>query len=144
MSVWTHVAGVIRVDSCRWSENEVDRLREIVGKECRWDSPSEVWEDYEAHPDRYMPMGSEGSLQMSVWEDPDRGCVAAYTISVFGDIRDFSYPSEIVDWFKAVCEEIGEIFGIRGAVIEAYCETTAKTFVWSWSEEQDERVEYGA
>ena len=108
MSNWTHVAGIIRVDGI--GEPDFD---EIIGKECLWGSPSEIWEDVEANPDKYLPMGSEGSLHKSIWENPDKDCLAAYTISIFGDLRDHHSTSEIIDWFKKVCSQLW----VRNAVI---------------------------
>ena len=40
MSNWTHVAGIIRVDSIRFFDDDIDFDREI-GKECTWDSDEE-------------------------------------------------------------------------------------------------------
>lgn len=108
MSNWTHVAGIIRVDGL----TELD-FDEVIGKECLWGSPSEVWEDAEVNPDKYLPMGSEGSLRKSVWENPDKNCLASYTISIFGDLRDHHSTTDIIEWFKEKCKELW----VRNAVI---------------------------
>lgn len=108
MSNWTHVAGIIRVDGIA----EVD-FDEVIGKECLWESPSEVWEDAEANPDKYLPMGSEGSLQKSIWRNPDGNCLARYTISIFGDLRDHHSTTDIIEWFKEKCKSLW----VRNAVI---------------------------
>lgn len=108
MSNWTHVAGIIRVDGM--AEQDFD---EIIGKECLWGSPREVWEDVRKNPNKYLPMGSEGSLHKSIWENPDKSCLASYTISIFGDLRDHYSTSEIIDWFKSKCKELW----VRNAVI---------------------------
>lgn len=45
-----------------WRAEEVEEVFDrVIGKECLYDSPSEVWEDASAHPDKYLPMGSNGS-----------------------------------------------------------------------------------
>lgn len=108
MSNWTHVAGIIRVDS----REKLD-FDKILGKECLSDSPSEVWDDALENPSKYLPMGSEGSLQKSVWENPDRSCMDSYTISIFGDLRDHDSISEIVKWFIEKCN----LLWVRNAVI---------------------------
>ena len=114
MSNWTHVAGIIRVDRIRVDDDaeELD-FDEILGKECLWDSSRKVWDDALKNPDKYMPMGSEGSLQKSVWVNPNKGHVTSYTVSIFGDLRDHDNISEIIDWFIKKCN----LLWVRNAVI---------------------------
>lgn len=132
MSNWTHVAGIIRVDAIRDILNAKINFDEIIGKECRWNSPNEIWEDVEANPDKYLPMGSEGSLQMSVWENPDKNCMASYTISIFGDLRDHHSTSDIIEWFKKKCG----LLWVRNAVITVENEWYGTvTYTYTKSEE---------
>jgi hypothetical protein len=114
MSNWTHVAGIIRVDAIR-VDDDIEELDfdKILGKECLNYSSREVWDDARKHPDKYLPMGSEGSLQKTVWENPDRGRVNSYTVSIFGDLRDHDNTSEIIDWFIEKCN----LLWVRSAVI---------------------------
>jgi len=111
MSNWTHAAGIVRVDHIR-AFGEID-FDKVFGRECLWDSPDEVWDEYDNHPERFMPMGSEGSLQKSVWVNPKKSHLAAYTVSVFGDLRDHHDPQEIIDWFAEACRKVDA----RNAVI---------------------------
>ena len=113
MSNWTHVAGIIRVDSIRDEGMGKVDFDEILGKECLWGFPSEVWKDADENPDKYLPMGSEGSLQKSIWENPNKNCIASYTISIFGDLRDHNSTSDIIEWFKERCK----LLWVRNAVI---------------------------
>lgn len=99
MSNWTHVAAVVRIDGIELLGNRPDPYK-IFGKECLWDDICEVWEDADNYPEDYLPMGSEGSLQMSIWENPDKESLASTTVTIFGDLRDHDDPQEIVDWFK--------------------------------------------
>lgn len=119
MSNWTHVAGVVRLDAIRHFRSENDSLFDkMFGKECLYDSPSDVWRDCDDHPDDYMPMGSEGSLQKSVWINPHKNEMAAYTVSIFGDLRDHDSTSEIIEWFKKKCKNVLKYHcWIRNAVI---------------------------
>ncbi len=130
MSDWTHVAGIIRVDYIRFdSSSEID-FDKILGKECLWDSPSNVWKDAEENPEKYLPMGSEGSLNKIVWENPDKSCLDSYTISIFGDLRDHHSTSDIIEWFKEKCKS----FCVRNAVITVEnecCGTETYTYVES-------------
>lgn len=115
MSNWTHVAGIIRVDGLRINGKPKVDFDEILGKECLWESPTGVWDDAETNPDKYLPMGSEGSLQKSVWENPIKNCLDAYTISIFGDLRDHHSTSDIIEWFKEKCK----LLWVRNAVYDS-------------------------
>ena len=98
MSNWTHVAAIARIDDLRFDESIPD-FEEIFGRTLNHKDPLSKWEEAREHPEKFLPMGSEGSLNMSVWVNPDESCVAAYTVSIFGDLRDHDSPQEIVDWF---------------------------------------------
>ena len=134
MSNWTHVAGVIRVDGLRCLDDVLGEpnFDEIIGKECLWDSPTEVWHDADDNPDKYLPMGSEGSLQKSIWINPDKQSMDSYTISIFGDLRDHDNVKEIIDWFKEKCKKLW----VRNAVITVENEWYG-TETWTWTEEED-------
>ena len=109
MSNWTHVAAIFRIDSFCHNLN----FTEIFGKELNWNDSMDKWIEAEEHPERFLPLGSEGSLNMSVWENPNSSCLAAYTVSVFGDLRDHDSIDEIINWFNEKCKGIW----IRQAVI---------------------------
>ena len=125
MSNWTHVAGIIRVDDLRLGDKDLD-FEDLIGREILYESPFEEWENADNYPERYLPIGSEGSLQMSVWTNPDKSDLAAYTVSIFGDLRDHDSAQEIVDWFKKICEK----FLVRSAVIVAENERNGQV---SWT-----------
>ena len=122
MSNWTHVAGIIRVDYIKWDEDtpELD-FDKLIGKECH---DYDAFVDADKHPELYLPMGSEGSLQKSVWINPDDSCCPRYVVSIFGDLRDHDSADEIIEWFKSKCEFINdeEVYGgwIRQATITVY------------------------
>ena len=115
MSIWTHVAGVVRIDSIRISD-DIPNFDKYFGKEWTFD---DMWDDepiyreFETNPDAFMPSGSEGSLQKSVWVNPDRNSMSAYTITIFGDLRDYDDPNAIISWFKDCCKDVW----VRQAVI---------------------------
>lgn len=118
MSVWTHVAGIIRVDELRTDDVAQPDWDKIIGKELNWEDPEEIWTDRDENPESFMPCGSEGSLKKVIWENPHRSSVASYTVSIFGDLRDYGNLVEIEKWFSNVCSKLW----VRDAVITAECE----------------------
>lgn len=115
MSVWTHVAGVVRIDAIRVLE-ENPNFDMLFGKEWTFD---DMWDDelayteFESVPEKYMPSGSEGSLQKSVWINPDERSMASYAVTIFGDLRDYDNPDAIISWFKDCCKNVW----VRQAII---------------------------
>ena len=96
MSDWVHIAAVVRIDSWRMNgEDEAEEIRNYFGKECLWGGGA--WDDYHDHPLDYLPMGSEGTLHISSWTNPNTSLVPAYTITIFGDLRDRSSGQAIID-----------------------------------------------
>ena len=106
MSNWTHVAGIIRVDGFRVGADTDPDWDNILGKELRYNDGYDKWEEAEDYPEHFMPLGSEGSLEKSIWTNPDKNCLAAYTVSIFGDLRDHDDPDEIIAWFKDKCDKM--------------------------------------
>ena len=102
MSVWSHVAAIVRVDDLRGLGVDEPNWDDIFGKECLFESPPEVWAEADEHPEKYLPMGSEGTLQKSVWVNPDQSCMDAYTVCIFGDLRDHKDVEGIINWFKDI------------------------------------------
>ena len=100
MSNWTHVAAIVRVDGIPGRVDLNTLATSVFGKTCLWEDDSSIWDDKEKNPDKYLYMGSEGSLQMSVWKEPDDGCMCLGSISIFGDLRDDYDAQAVVDWFQ--------------------------------------------
>ena len=103
MSQWTHVNASFRLDSFGRIEDE--ELINIFGKSIDFYHMDEIeydenWEVKDK--DKYLPMGSEGTLEMSIWHNPNESCIASTTVSIFGDLRDYGdyeeidYPNEWV------------------------------------------------
>ena len=147
MSVWTHVAAVFRIDCV----NREYRGVIVNGRpEIKWDKVvgrqiydgdwltdddyerrrmEEDWDAYRKHPKRFMPTGSEGSLQRLVWVNPDAYSAVRYTVTVFGDLRDYDDADAIKEWFESVCD--------RCTIRQAVCCVTNgyETHTWErcWS-----------
>lgn len=116
MSSWTHVAAIVRVNDFRIYDDEVEPDWDtIFGKEYVYLASIKKWDDARKHPENYLPMGSEGSLRKTVWVNPDPSCAAAYTVSIFGDLRDYNSPEAIIEWFQKIVNS--DAINVRQACI---------------------------
>jgi len=113
MSNWIHVNAAIRIDDLRLDDSVPD-FDKLIGKEYSY--LDDDWDGMIHNPNLYLPMGSEGSLQKSVWINPDKSYAAAYTVTIFGDLRDCGKEDaeKVIEWFKDKCNEINVV---RDAVI---------------------------
>lgn len=75
-----------------------------------------------------MPNGSEGSLDYRIIRNPDPDAMSAYTIAIFGDLRDFGKENkeELVNWWNKVLNECGMI---RQAVLQVIFEDSEKPLI---------------
>jgi enterochelin esterase-like enzyme len=90
MSIWTHVLGAVRIDSLPGFP-KLD-----IGKTCTFDDDEKAWDECD------VPCGSEGSLNVLVWENPHKSSLAKYTVTVFGDLRDYDDKEEIIQYFNRI------------------------------------------
>lgn len=111
MAQWMHVAGIMRLSELRVFFPDPD-FKELFGKELDYDDEA-MLEDVEKHPEKYLPNDGEGSLYMSVWKNPNINNIAAYTVSIFGDLRNFEGTSQdIIKWFQDKCKQ----FAYQGVI----------------------------
>lgn len=136
MSTWTHVAGVVRVDAIRIGTIAEPNWDDIFGKECACEESPSVWHDLDEHPEKYMPCGSEGSLQKVVWVNPKKNCLAAYTVGIFGDLRDWYNIDAIIEWFKKIVTN-DDLLWVRNAVITITNGIESKTWAYNFGEESE-------
>ncbi len=97
MSQWTHVAGIIRIDSMvavmsRGPDSTEDNLRRRLGEIWNYDS------DYIPTSNESTPSGSEGSIQYDIVKTGNKHSLSWGHIVIWGDLRDFDDPNEIYDW----------------------------------------------
>ncbi len=119
MSQWTHVCGCIRVDAIQGLTSKID-FKKILGNIIEYETDGE-W-------NTKLPLGSEGSIKYDIWTNSDMGEMYAYTISIFGDLRDYEDKEEIKEWFKNVCLNSGLM--IRDAVLSIQVEYKSKIILW--------------
>lgn len=110
MSQWTHVAAIFRLDS--FGKISDESIFKAFGKEVTWD---DLYDYDESGDTKTLPMGSEGTLEMSIWHNSDEGCMASTTVSVFGDLRDYGGTDidMLKEWFNDCCKQ----FMVRQAVM---------------------------
>ena len=114
MSNWTHVAGVIRINGFNI---DGDTLNEYIEKykspeerikECIYDTIGRhvgFGVDEDNIPEPHLPMGSEGSLDISIHIQP-LDVLEIAVVTIFGDLRDHYSANSIIDWFKEVCDKL--------------------------------------
>lgn len=114
MSTWTHVAAIIRIDAIKGllGPQSKEDIHKVLGPVAEFDGPQEAWDACT------LPCGSEGSLEYDIWENKDEHCMAAFTVSVFGDLRDYYETESIEEWFNSFCSK----FMVRQAVCIAETE----------------------
>ena len=121
MSQWTHVNASFRLNSIGRINDE--ELISIFGKPVDYYHMDEI--EHDEHweikdKEKYLPMGSEGTLEMSIWHNPNKSCMASTTVSVFGDLRDYGSFDEIKEWFDRCCNA----FWIR----QAFCQVEVEGY----------------
>lgn len=129
MSVWAHVNGSVRVDSIRML-GKPDFSKIFI---------KSLWDDTNSNCN--MPEGSEGSLDFRVIENPDKDSLSAYTVSIFGDLRDYSKDrlQDIKDWFERVLKECGMI---RQAILQIDFEDDDKVYILSLKDDKINEIFY--
>ena len=107
MSQWTHVNASFRLNSLGKIDDE--KLIDIFGQSVSYYGMDNIEydENWEVkNKEKYLPMGSEGSLTMSIWHNPNESCLASTTVSVFGDLRNYESFDEIEKWFNRCCDKV--------------------------------------
>ena len=110
MSQWTHVAAIFRLDS--FGKISDESIYKDFGKEVTWD---DLYNYDESDDTKTLPMGSEGTLEMSIWHNSDECHMASTTVSVFADLRDYGGIDidKLKEWFNDCCKQ----FMVRQAVM---------------------------
>ena len=136
MSNWTHVAGVIRINGFNIDGDTLDEYIEKYKspeeriKECIYDTIGRhvgFGVDEDNIPEPHLPMGSEGSLDISIHVQP-LDVLEIAVVTIFGDLRDHHSTSDIIEWFKEKCK----LLWVRNAVITVeneWCGTETYTYV---------------
>ena len=104
-------------------------IYKVFGKEVTW---NDLYDYDESDNTKTLPMGSEGTLEMSIWHNSDKGCMASTTVSIFGDLRDYggSDIDKLKEWFNDCCGQ----FMVRQAVMHVIDEYADEPLVVQYVE----------
>jgi hypothetical protein len=116
MSVWTHIAGIVRFDT----------MRHISGTGSLDDAKRLV--------ETGAPQGSELPIEFVPHENPMPEALAAYAISFHGDLRDFGDSTadleRIEKWLNGIADGAAVLrLAIRQMVVSAEVESLG-TITW--------------
>ena len=132
MSQWTHITGLILIDSMMTWKQLHKKLSTIWGF------------DTEGSTDPSIPAGSEGSVAFTI--NKARECGGSFgcgkeeiyhgaQIAIFGDLRDYDNAKELIDWIKAkTTEPPGILWHIREGIVMIHVEYQ-KTEVWMFKDD---------
>jgi len=86
MSIWTHIAGVIRLDTLPSfkTKSAIARVKEIFNKNVPW--------------------GSEGPLEFTVQEIRSHINILWCNVIFHGDLRDYDNIDEVEKWIRESCK----------------------------------------
>ncbi len=126
MSQWTHVAGLIRIDSMMeligpGIDTTEALLRERLGYTWNYDDIGNRVKDI--HIDKsHVPSGSEGSIQYDIVKTRVKSAEGMSLswgyIVIHGDLRGFDNPNEIYEWLFNALDSINEDgIGFREVVV---------------------------
>lgn len=115
MSIWTHVAGCIRIDDMLKMglfENQKQELNLTkIFIRNTWENPNE---------NGNMPTGSEGSLDIEITDRNEEGTEYMRVVTIFGDLRDYGIEQceELKKWWYNIPIMLGKDAYIRNAVLQ--------------------------
>lgn len=139
MSQWTHVTGIIRLDSMGAIVTGPAPTKNLKIREAAVRALGKT-SDYHLEPGAWdectVPCGSEGSLQYNVYpnSDSDDHALTWGYASIWGDLRDFGIENlqEVYDWFKGSLERLQKPKGFsspENMVMPEKVEYVLSTFV---------------
>ena len=145
MSQWTHVAGIIRIDSLvdlLGGPDTTERmLRDRLGY--TWDYDDLGNRAREIHIDNsHVPCGSEGSVQYKIVKTrPETGSgehsLSWGHIAIYGDLRDFDDPNEIYNWLgNALVDVNKDGISIRDIIVSIVVEYSNQYIIFQDEDDQ--------
>ena len=146
MSVWTYCKGTICVIG---TIGDLDVVNDMIGRELKYDSPIEEWNDAIEHPERYLPYGTEGSIHLrktrrrkplkSLYSED----IVYKKVYLFeGNLRSYNgSENTVLRWFQDFIFDIQK-WPLHCIVLEARFEVEQlKRVAFNYKTEQDVYVE---
>lgn len=106
MSDWTHVVGVVVLDTYNFNSEYLNGLpseEDVIRSFKEYLGEISTFFDYKEYVK--LPRGSEGSLRYNVRIDNSSGYNSFVVIDIYGDLRDYSSPEKIIEWFTDTFDE---------------------------------------
>lgn len=124
MSIWTHVAGLIRIDCLPPPIGPVDEivdqaLRDAFGNTFVYQDPKDAWDACN------VPCGSEGSVQYSIGRTRHEKSMSMSwgVVAVYGDLRDYEDLDAIYQWIWDSTKKLfPQGIGVRAVAVKLECE----------------------
>ncbi len=135
MSVWSHIAGVVRYDILILAGRPVDEP----------EFHSYKWSDSETSMEKCnVPCGSEGSLTINKQDVYRTNNQAFITYSFSGDLRDYGYEEDhdrFEEWLASLIpDRKANPIMIRQAVFQVDYEDREGTVIYQYDYDQDKFV----
>ena len=145
MSQWTHVAGIIRIDSMVGLLGRLDTteriLRDRLGYTWNYDDLGNKARDI--HIDNsHVPFGSEGSVQYEIVKTRSETGSGKHSLSwghiaIYGDLRDFDDPNEIYNWLgNALVDVNKDGISIRDIIVSIVVEYSNQYIIFQDEDDQ--------
>lgn len=167
MSIWGHVAGVIRVNGRSVSLTEEVYVPPttppvdigVMSPEYDYNATANMTEEQEkdyfkiremqwkASEDSGIPMGSEGSLKWSYSCHKIGDCQYHGNYTISGDLRDFEEADVVYNWLKQVKAKVEAVPGcwLRQVAVQVEIEGKEPVFiglVYNEQTREDELIKY--
>lgn len=94
MSIWTHVTGVIRIETSK-TLTDAD-IEHLLGKRLPYKASQSLKDEYENNPENFMPK----QLNFNVHNHQTKYELNSCIVSIFGDIDDYVHEENILAWFR--------------------------------------------
>ena len=132
MSIWTHVAGCIRVDGFVYDDADDaddDELKEKINS-----SVGKIINFADADYTTNIPCGSEGSLKYKWLRNDHSGATNIGQIFIWGDLRDYTNVDEIEKWLTEIVANLDKNhLYLRDGIVSVDVESDEEKFIFNYS-----------
>ena len=94
MSIWTHITGIIRIETGK-ELTDAD-IENLLGKRLPYKASQNLKDAYRINPEDFMPK----QLNFNIYNHHIKYELNSCIVSVFGDIDDYVHEENILAWFR--------------------------------------------